>query len=124
MKAIFRDLREKDIEITNKLADALSASADLEYMQEISAKACVISDIRRDCKDNKSIRKVFAYFEYLKQLHAVASEEFTSASLSRMDKDEIHVRYAKLEQVTQLMFDARWIVTDKMDEMLTTGITE
>ena len=124
MKAVFRDLREKDIEISNSLSDALSNKADVEYLQEISAKSCVISDIRHDCKENKSLRRPFAYMQYLKNLHTVANEDYVSASLSRMDKSELHVRHAKLEQLTQLMFDVRWIVADMMDEILTAGIAD
>lgn len=118
MKAIFRDLREKDIEITNKLADALSSNADPEYIQEISAKSVVISDIHTDFRNNKTIRRVFPYIEYLKQMHAVISDEFMSMSRP----EDVHITFAKLEAITCIMFETKRIVSEKMDECFTYSV--
>lgn len=122
IKAIFKDLREKDIEITNKLSNALSGNAELEYIQDISAKSCLISDIRNDCRNNKSLHKPFAYLEYLKNLYAVAINDLVSASLHCAEKSEIHVIHAKTELLIQLMLDARYIISEQMDNFIVDGI--
>lgn len=118
IKAIYADLKERDAEITTRLADALSANADVTYIEELSTKSVVISDILADFRNNKELRRVFSYMTYLKQTHAVISEDFMVLS----KPEELHAGFSKLEAITTLMFAAKHILSDKMDELLTYSI--
>lgn len=112
MKVIYRELRRKDLELTDKLIEAFDGNYDYQIIQEISAKTNFVNDVVTDYRNEKFEHTLDSYMEYLDKMNSELCDGLFRANTP----SDIRAIFAKLETVTQLIFEAKCIIKEVRSE--------